>query len=113
LGRCDLSRKSPPHLLQVLPGFGIAERRRLFEPRAREPQVAGHTVALVLDRADCGNFRLGSNARLAPMVEFVYISTMTKATHLNIKNGEAHKLATELAGLPGESLTSAVTLALR
>ena len=36
---------------------------------------------------------------------------MTKATHLNIKNGEAHKLATELAGLTGESLTSAVTLA--
>ncbi len=38
---------------------------------------------------------------------------MTKAMHLNIKNGEAHKLATELAGLTGESLTAAVTLALR
>jgi antitoxin VapB len=38
---------------------------------------------------------------------------MTKAAHLNIKSGEAHKLATELAGLTGESLTSAVTLALR
>ena len=33
--------------------------------------------------------------------------------HLNIKNDEAHKLATELAKLTGESLTSAVTLALR
>ena len=33
--------------------------------------------------------------------------------HLNIKNDEAHKLATELAALTGESLTSAVTLALR
>jgi antitoxin VapB len=47
------------------------------------------------------------------MVEFIYISTMTKAMHLNIKNDEAHKLATELAGLTGESLTAAVTLALR
>jgi antitoxin VapB len=33
--------------------------------------------------------------------------------HLNIKNDEAHKLASELAKLTGESLTSAVTLALR
>ena len=33
--------------------------------------------------------------------------------HLNIKNDEAHKLATELAEMTGESLTSAVTLALR
>ena len=33
--------------------------------------------------------------------------------HLNIKNDEAHKLATELARLTGESLTSAVTAALR
>ncbi|HEX2891320.1 type II toxin-antitoxin system VapB family antitoxin [Vineibacter terrae] len=33
--------------------------------------------------------------------------------HLNIKNDEAHKLATELAQLTGESLTSAVTVALR
>lgn len=33
--------------------------------------------------------------------------------HLNIKNGEAYKLATELAGLTGESLTAAVTQALR
>lgn len=38
---------------------------------------------------------------------------MTKVTHLNIKNDEAHKLATELADLTGETLTSAVTLALR
>jgi len=38
---------------------------------------------------------------------------MKKATHLNIKNDEAHKLASELAELTGESLTSAVTLALR
>ena len=33
--------------------------------------------------------------------------------HLNIKSDEAHKLATELAGLTGENLTHAVTLALR
>ena len=32
---------------------------------------------------------------------------------LTIKNDEAHELATELAELTGESLTSAVTLALR
>jgi antitoxin VapB len=38
---------------------------------------------------------------------------MKKAMHLNIKNDEAHKLASELAELTGESLTSAVTLALR
>jgi antitoxin VapB len=36
-----------------------------------------------------------------------------KAMNLNIKTDEAHKLATELADLTGESLTSAVTLALR
>lgn len=33
--------------------------------------------------------------------------------HLSIKNGEIHKLATELARLTGESLTTAVMLALR
>jgi antitoxin VapB len=33
--------------------------------------------------------------------------------HLNIKNDEAHQLATELARLTGESLTHAVTQALR
>jgi len=33
--------------------------------------------------------------------------------HLNIKNDEAHKIATELAGLTGESLTSAATIALQ
>lgn len=38
---------------------------------------------------------------------------MAKAKQLNIKNDEVHKLATELAGLTGESLTVAVTLALR
>jgi antitoxin VapB len=38
---------------------------------------------------------------------------MTKVRHLNIKNDEAHRLATELAGLTGESLNAAVTLALR
>lgn len=32
---------------------------------------------------------------------------------LNIKNAEAHKLALELASLTGESLTAAVTEALR
>jgi antitoxin VapB len=36
-----------------------------------------------------------------------------QTVHLNIKNDEAHKLATELARLTGENLTSAVTLALR
>src|SRR5258706_16295318 len=35
------------------------------------------------------------------------------AMHLNIKDDEAHRLATELARLTGESLTSAVTSALR
>jgi antitoxin VapB len=38
---------------------------------------------------------------------------MKKAKHLNIKDDEAHKLATELANLTGEGLTAAVTLALR
>jgi antitoxin VapB len=33
--------------------------------------------------------------------------------HLSIKNDEAHELATELARLTGENLTSAVILALR
>jgi antitoxin VapB len=33
--------------------------------------------------------------------------------HLNIKNDEAHRLASELARLTGESLTTAVTAALR
>jgi antitoxin VapB len=47
------------------------------------------------------------------MVEIIHTSTMRKPTHLNIKNDEAHKLASELARLTGESLTSAVTLALR
>jgi len=32
---------------------------------------------------------------------------------LNIKNGEAHRLAQELASLTGESLTAAVTEAIR
>jgi antitoxin VapB len=35
------------------------------------------------------------------------------AMHLNIKNDEAHQLASELARLTGESLTTAVTTALR
>jgi antitoxin VapB len=47
------------------------------------------------------------------MVEDIYNSTMRKVTHLNIKNDDAHKLAAELAALTGESLTSAVTQALR
>jgi antitoxin VapB len=38
---------------------------------------------------------------------------MRKAKHLSIKNDGAYKLAAELAKLIGESLTSAVTLALR
>ncbi len=33
--------------------------------------------------------------------------------HLNIKNDEAHRLATELSRLTGENLTAAVTEALR
>ena len=33
--------------------------------------------------------------------------------HLNIKNGEAHRLATEIAQLTGESVSHAVTEALR
>ena len=33
--------------------------------------------------------------------------------HLNIKNNEAHQLAVELSRLTGESLTTAVTAALR
>jgi len=33
--------------------------------------------------------------------------------HLNIKNHDAHRLAAELADLTGESLTAAVTVALR
>jgi antitoxin VapB len=33
--------------------------------------------------------------------------------HLNIKNDEAHRLAAELSRLTGESLTAAVTAALR
>ena len=33
--------------------------------------------------------------------------------HLNIKSDEAHRLASELAGMTGESLTAAVTSALR
>lgn len=33
--------------------------------------------------------------------------------HLNIKNDEAHQLATELSRMTGESLTAAVTNALR
>ena len=33
--------------------------------------------------------------------------------HLNIKNHEAHRLAAELADLTGDSLTAAVTAALR
>jgi antitoxin VapB len=33
--------------------------------------------------------------------------------HLNIKNDEAHRLATELADLKGETLTAVVTEALR
>ena len=32
---------------------------------------------------------------------------------LNLKNEEAHRLAHELAGMTGESLTTAVTVALR
>jgi antitoxin VapB len=38
---------------------------------------------------------------------------MKRHTHLIIKNNEAHRLATELVKLTGESLTSAAMLALR
>ena len=47
------------------------------------------------------------------MTGFIDISAMAKLKHLVIKNDEAHKLATELSGLTGESLTAAVTRALR
>ena len=53
---------------------------------------------------------------LVHVVEYLYISTITieaVTVHLNIKNDEAHELATELARLTGENLTSAVTVALR
>jgi len=63
------------------------------------------------DRALAGITGIVGN--LASMVEIIYISTMKKPMHLNIKNDEAHKLASELADLTGESLTAAVTLALR
>jgi len=43
------------------------------------------------------------------MVEFDKISTMS----LNIKNPETHRLAVEVASLTGESMTQAVTVALR
>jgi antitoxin VapB len=53
------------------------------------------------------------------MVEREYVSTMNKheptpaAAQLNIKSAEARRLADELAELTGETLTEAVTLALR
>ena len=47
------------------------------------------------------------------MAKYASVFTMRKPMHLSIKNGEAHKLASELAQLTGESLTSAVTQALR
>jgi antitoxin VapB len=43
----------------------------------------------------------------------IYLYHGGKAKHLNIKSNQARKLATELAELTGESLTTAVTLALR
>jgi antitoxin VapB len=55
--------------------------------------------------------------RNAPILSFgrkyIKFYHQEKPMHLNIKNDEAHKLAAELAKLTGESLTSAVTLALR
>lgn len=38
---------------------------------------------------------------------------MVEKMSLNIKNGEAHRLAEELARLTGESMTMAVTIAVR
>lgn len=38
---------------------------------------------------------------------------MMKAMHLNIKNDQAHLMASELARLTGESLTQAVTRAIQ
>jgi hypothetical protein len=35
-------------------------------------------------------------------MEVIFFSAKKKAMHLSIKNDEAHKLATELAGLTGE-----------
>jgi antitoxin VapB len=43
----------------------------------------------------------------------VFFYHPARVMHLNIKNGEAHRLAAELAELTGESLTTAVTSALR
>ena len=47
------------------------------------------------------------------MVEYLYISTISARVCHAPEHHEAHKLATELAQLTGENLTSAVTLALR
>lgn len=41
------------------------------------------------------------------------ISTVNDAKQLNIKNAEAYELATEIAGITGESLTTVVLAALR
>lgn len=46
------------------------------------------------------------------MVEIHPNSTLRLDVHLNIKNHEAHRLASALAGLTGETLTTAVTIAL-
>ena len=55
----------------------------------------------------------GTPSREVRSVDFlpqiVYHSTMT----LNIKNADAHRLAKELSALTGETLTEAVTVALR
>ena len=46
------------------------------------------------------------------MVDCIYPSTRRPMAHLNIKNDEAHRLASELAAARGTSLTEAVTNAL-
>jgi antitoxin VapB len=100
----------------VTAGIGSISEGR---PRSKTIGECGHLIFLNGCRMQRHRRNLsrapdtGYHTYLASMVEIIYSSTMRKAMHLNIKNDEAHKLATELAELTGESLTSAVTLALR
>lgn len=43
----------------------------------------------------------------------MFSTTRDNVMHLNIKNDEAHRLAAELSRVTGETLTTAVTSALR
>ena len=90
----------------MLPRHALDSLSRPCGGQVRAKENGPPSIALLAGITDI----VGS---LASMVEIIYISTMKKPMHLNIKNDEAHKLASELADLTGESLTSAVTLALR